>query len=111
MSVHGAPPAMTRLWKCSECGAELRLDAGNMVPPACGYLSRDMQRFPDGGWMHVEQYTPHPDMEPVEDSVEHRFHPSLTEMSEQVAEARIVAMQARAEASVKAANEKAGIDG
>ncbi len=39
--------------QCCTCGAEVEGD------PQCGRLETDMNRFPDGGWVRIETYTPH----------------------------------------------------
>ena len=68
MSFHTVP-AMMRVWVCPDCGARQEQDSGNMVAPKCGQYSEDMHRFPDGGWMRVEQYSPHKDKLPTDEII------------------------------------------
>jgi len=102
------PAATTRLWRCPECNAEERQDASRMIPPQCGKTTTEHHTFPNGH-MTIIQYSKHPDKVEVLDSEEHRFHPALTEIAEEVRADRIEAMKAAAERSVAAANERAGI--
>lgn len=94
------------VWKCLDCGSLKRRDPGDKAP-LCGELSSDVTRFPDGGWVRIEQWFPHPSMELV--GVEPRFDETLVGMVEGAHEDRAAAMLAAAEESVRRSNEAAGI--
>lgn len=51
-------------WRCELCGSVEDRGPGDVsgVPPLCGRLSRDRSDFPDGGWVLVETWIPHPPM-------------------------------------------------
>jgi phage terminase Nu1 subunit (DNA packaging protein) len=59
--------------------------------------------------MTVRQYSPHPDMEPVPDSVESRFPPLLQQMVDHVHEDQRAEALRRAQESIARANEAAGV--
>lgn len=52
------------IFHCDQCNATRETPVGD-PPPTCGHLTHDMNRFPDGGWVRVEQWTVHGPMRPT----------------------------------------------
>lgn len=68
---HAAPVRKTR-YRCVECGkGEVR--RSELPAPRCGQTTEDRQEFPDGGWILTRMHTPHGEMAPVGEFMEH--HP------------------------------------
>lgn len=92
------------VWVCDVCGARRRCDPGSDAP-VCGALSSEMTRFPDGGWVRVEQWEQHPPMRLLGDEL--RFDPLLVQVVEEARVVREEAMLRAAEESVRRADEAA----
>lgn len=76
------PPAKLRIWVCQECNARREQDATRTDPPKCGSFTDEKSDYPDGGWVRVQMFFPHKDIQPTDEIVS--GNPFQAELDEKV---------------------------
>jgi hypothetical protein len=67
---------------CQECNARREQDADRTDPPKCGAFSDEKSDYPDGGWVRVQMFFPHKDIQPTDEIVS--GNPFQAELDEKV---------------------------
>lgn len=76
------PPKNLRIWVCQECNARREQDADKTTPPKCGSFSDEKSDYPDGGWVRVQMFFPHKNIQPTDEIVS--GNPFQAELDEKV---------------------------
>jgi hypothetical protein len=83
------PSGDLKVYVCDVCGSKKEQRAGIEAAPKCGHVHTDTNRFPDGGWIRIEQYEPHGEMRDTGGTIAVNPLQALADYSENLRKDRI----------------------